>query len=71
MEIFQTLYFDGHIEAKGDLLEVLEYRHDWANFHFTIGLFKFFLLGFIPEMLLHSRSQGKPLLPLPLFFCRQ
>lgn len=71
MEIFQTLYFDGHIEAKGDLLEVLEYRHDWANFHFTIGLFKFFLLGFIPEMLLHSRSQGKPLLPLLLFFCRQ
>jgi len=52
------MYFDGDVEFKGDALEVLEYRHDWADFRFTAGLFKFFLLGLIPEMIMHTRSQG-------------
>jgi hypothetical protein len=59
IDTFQTLYFNGDVEFKGDCLEVLEYRHDWASFHFTLNIFKFFLFGFIPEMILHTRSQGK------------
>ena len=46
---------------KGDMLDILEYRHDWATFNFTMGVFRHFLLGFIPEMLSHSRSQGNSL----------
>ena len=45
-----------------NMLDRLEYRHDWASLNFTIVVFKHFLLGFIPKMLIHSRSQGK-LLP--------
>lgn len=58
IDTLQEIYFNGDVEFKGDCLEVLEYRHDWANFHFTIKLFKYFLLSFIPEMITHSRSQG-------------
>ena len=59
MATFSEMYFDGKVDFKGDALEIMEYRHDWANFRFTIALFKFFLTGTIPELLLHTRSQGK------------
>lgn len=59
METFHEMYFDGAVDFKGDCLETMEYRHDWANFRFTLSLFKFFLTGMIPEMLMHTRSQGK------------
>lgn len=58
METFHELYFDGLVDFNGDALEVMEYRHDWANFRFTMGLFRHFLLRFIPEVIMHSRSQG-------------
>lgn len=61
IDTFQEMYFDGDVEFNGDCLEVLEYRHDWANFRFTLRLFKYFLLGFVPEMIRHSRSQGNEL----------
>ncbi|CAN6612897.1 hypothetical protein TRVA0_005S01750 [Trichomonascus vanleenenianus] len=59
METFHELYFDGKVSFKGDALDVLEYRHDWASFRFTYSLFKFFLTGMIPEVILHSRSQDE------------
>lgn len=58
METFHEMYFDGDVEFKGDCLEVMEYRHDWASFRFTISLVKFFLTGMIPELIMHTRSQG-------------
>jgi hypothetical protein len=58
METFQEMYFDGDVDFNGDCLEVLEYRHDWASFRFTISLIKFFVTGFLPEMIMHTRSQG-------------
>lgn len=58
METFHEMYFDGDVDFKGDALEILEYRHDWASFRFTISLYWFFLTGMIPEMLMHTRSQG-------------
>lgn len=58
METFQEMYFDGDVEFNGDALEVLEYRHDWANWRFTYSLIKFFLTGMIPEVIMHTRSQG-------------
>jgi len=67
METFHEMYFDNKVEVNGDMLEVLEYRHDWASFRFTWGLYWFFLTSFVPEVIMHTRSQGKPDPPnLPL-----
>ena len=63
METFHEMYFDGQVDFKGDALEVMEYRHDWANFGFTTSLFRFFLTGMMPEVIMHTRSQGWLCLP--------
>lgn len=52
------MYFDGEVDFNGDALEVLEYRHDWASFRFTLSLFKYVLFSFAPEVIMHTRSQG-------------
>ncbi|KAK9471289.1 S-adenosyl-L-methionine-dependent methyltransferase [Dipodascopsis tothii] len=59
METFHEMYFDGKVEFKGDALEVLEHRHDWASFRFTLSLYRFFLTGMIPEVIMHTRSQDE------------
>jgi cyclopropane fatty-acyl-phospholipid synthase-like methyltransferase len=59
METFYEKYFDGDVEFNGDCLEVMEYRHDWANFHFTMPLLKYVLTNFIPEVIMHTRSQDE------------
>lgn len=59
METFHELYFQGKVSFKGDCLDVMEYRHDWCNFRFTLSLFRYFLLGMIPEVILHSKSQDE------------
>lgn len=58
METFHEMYFDGDVDFNGDCLEVMEYRHDWASFRFTVSLVKYFLLGMLPEVIMHTRSQG-------------
>ncbi|CAN8096353.1 unnamed protein product [Discula destructiva] len=59
METFHEMYFDGDVDFNGDCLEVMEFRHDWASFRFTIGLIKYFFLGMIPEVIMHTRSQDE------------
>lgn len=59
METFHEMYFDGAVDFKGDALEVMEYRHDWASFRFTMSLFWFFFTGMMPELIMHTRSQGQ------------
>jgi sphingolipid C9-methyltransferase len=59
METFHEMYFAGKVSFKGDALEVMEFRHDWAAFRFTLSLFRFFLFGMLPEALVHSRSQDE------------
>lgn len=59
METFHEMYFAGEVDVKGDMLETLEYRHDWANFRFTLSLFWFFLTGMLPEVIMHTRSQDE------------
>ena len=58
METFHEMYFNEEVDFNGDALDVMEYRHDWASFRFTYGLIKFFVTGMIPEVLMHTRSQG-------------
>jgi len=59
METFHEMYFAGEVEFNGDCLEIMEYRHDWASFRFTLGMFKFVFFSFVPEVIMHTRSQGK------------
>lgn len=59
METFHEMYFDGLVDFNGDALEVMEYRHDWASFRFTVSIIKYFLFGMIPEVIMHTRSQGQ------------
>ncbi len=59
MVTFHEMYFDGDVDFNGDCLEVMEYRHDWASFRFTMSLAKHFLFGMIPELIMHTRSQGR------------
>ena len=35
MQIFHDAYFEGKVDFKGDVLDVMEYRHDWASMEFT------------------------------------
>ena len=59
MDTFYEMYFDGDVDFNGDALEILEYRHDWVSFRFTWALLKYFLVAFLPEVIMHTRSQGK------------
>lgn len=59
METFHEMYFDGDVDFKGDALDALEYRHEWASFRFTLSLCWFFFTGMLPELIMHTRSQGK------------
>ncbi|KAJ4409731.1 Sphingolipid C9-methyltransferase 2 [Gnomoniopsis sp. IMI 355080] len=59
METFHEMYFDGDVDFNGDCLEVMEFRHDWASFRFTISLIKYFFFGMIPEVIMHTRSQDE------------
>lgn len=58
MHTFSEMYFGNRVDFNGDALEVLEYRHDWASFRFTLGLYWYFVTGMMPEVIRHSRSQG-------------
>ena len=40
----------------GDVLDMLEHRHEWANFHFTWTHFKFVLTQMFPVVASHSKS---------------
>lgn len=43
----------------GDVLDILEWRHDWASFVFTWDLFKYVFLKMLPEVVMHSQSQDE------------
>jgi sphingolipid C9-methyltransferase len=59
MKTFYEMYFDGDVEFNGDCLDIMEYRHDWANFSFTRALFHFIFFTFFPDVLFHSRKQDE------------
>lgn len=48
MWTFMHGYFDGFITTNGDLLEVLEYRHDFVSFAITTDVISYVLLTVIP-----------------------
>lgn len=56
---FAEMYLNGEVDFNGDCLDIMEYRHDWANFGFTWDLFKFIFLQFGPDVLFHTRAQDE------------
>ncbi|KAF8573700.1 cyclopropane fatty acid synthase domain-containing protein [Ramaria rubella] len=59
MQVFHDAFFDGKVEFKGDVLDIMELRHDWARFNFTPELFKDVLTRFIPDVIFHSQAQDE------------
>ncbi|KAG6847628.1 hypothetical protein H0H87_004726 [Tephrocybe sp. NHM501043] len=57
MQAFHDAYFDGKIDFNGDVLDILEQRHDWAKMNFTPELFKYVFGTLIPEVINHSADQ--------------
>lgn len=51
-------YFNGDVEFKGDTLKFLEFGHDWTSFRFAMELIRCFLTLMIPELIIHTRSEG-------------
>jgi sphingolipid C9-methyltransferase len=41
------------------MLELLEYRHDWATFEMTFTLLKYVFTNLIPDIVWHSPSQDE------------
>jgi sphingolipid C9-methyltransferase len=37
----------------------MEQRHDWAKMSFTPELFKYVFCDFLPEVIIHSKSQDE------------
>lgn len=44
---------------SGDVLDILEQRHDFAKFNFTFELFRYVFVDFLPEVITHSKSQDE------------
>lgn len=59
MQVFHDAYFEGKIDIKGDMLEVMEYRWDWAEMRFTWTIFKDVLFRFIPDVIMHTEKQDE------------
>ncbi|KAI0079182.1 sphingolipid C9-methyltransferase [Panus rudis PR-1116 ss-1] len=59
MQLFHDAYFEGKIDFNGDVLDILESRHDWAKMVFTIPLFKYVLFTFVPEVIKHTEDQDE------------
>ncbi|GAA5833328.1 hypothetical protein JCM3766R1_005470 [Sporobolomyces carnicolor] len=59
MQVFYDAYFEGKIDIKGDMLQLLEYRHDWAAFVMTVDLLKYVVTVLIPDVVFHSAGQDE------------
>jgi len=59
MQIFHDAYFDGKIDFNGDVLKVMEYRHDWSRFELSFENFRYVLFNLVPDVIFHSQKQDE------------
>lgn len=60
METFHEMYFNKKVDFKGDRLEAMKYRHDWAHCNprgICVSSFHWFAPP--PTIIMHTRSQGE------------
>lgn len=53
------ILFTRLLRVSGDILDIMEQRHDWAKMSFTPELFKYVFTQFIPEVIMHTKSQDE------------
>jgi cyclopropane fatty-acyl-phospholipid synthase-like methyltransferase len=47
-------YFDGDVDFRGDIYEMLAHRHNFTSHTFTLEHYRYFLTKFVPETVVHS-----------------
>jgi cyclopropane fatty-acyl-phospholipid synthase-like methyltransferase len=52
-------YFDGDVDIEGDIYDFLDNRDKFVKYSLTLGHFKWAVTNFLPEVLIHSRSQDQ------------
>lgn len=57
MQDFSEMYINGEADMNGDVLDILEYRYDWAHFALTWAFMKFLFGTFARDVLSHTREQ--------------
>lgn len=58
-QTFHDAFFDGKIEPKMPLNELLEYRWDWCSMQFTWPMFEYVLFHMVPDVVLHTQKQDE------------
>lgn len=48
---------DFALASLGDVLDIMEQRHDWAKMVFTLELFKYVFFNLIPDVIRHTENQ--------------
>jgi cyclopropane fatty-acyl-phospholipid synthase-like methyltransferase len=56
---FAEDYMNGNVDVKGDFEEFMKSRNDFFKYYLTPHHFHFFLTRFIPEVVIHSKSQDE------------
>jgi cyclopropane fatty-acyl-phospholipid synthase-like methyltransferase len=59
IDVLQEAYFAGEVDVKGDLLETLCARHEYAKYVLSWRHFWFFCTQWVPELVTHSRIQDE------------
>lgn len=59
MQVFHDAYFEGKIDFNGDVLDVMEQRHDWSLFELTPENFRYVLFNLIPDVIFHTQKQDE------------
>lgn len=59
VRLFMSILSRPHSTRPGDVLDILEERHDWAKMVMTPELFKYVFTNLLPEVIVHSQSQDE------------
>jgi cyclopropane fatty-acyl-phospholipid synthase-like methyltransferase len=54
-------YFDGAVDFRGDIYEMLAHRHNFTTHVFTVEHYKYFLTKFVPETVVHTLADDAEL----------
>lgn len=57
LQDFSDMYINGDADFNGDVLDMLEYRHDWSYFALTWSFMKFLFGTFARDVMMHTREQ--------------
>jgi cyclopropane fatty-acyl-phospholipid synthase-like methyltransferase len=59
MATLYEAYFNGDVDLKGDIYDFLDNRDKFVKYSLTLNHFKWAATNFLPEVLIHSRSQDQ------------